>query len=84
MKKEHTSQVAGSAGPPSASLSQPRKGRSIQTVGVLSFTALGLLLGGAAGGAVEGDLVGVLHVGVPAALVAFAFARALLSRPGSW
>jgi hypothetical protein len=64
-------------------LPQPWKGRGIQTLGVISFTALGFLLGGAAGGAVEGDLVGVLHVGVPAALVAFAFARALVSRPDS-
>jgi hypothetical protein len=51
---------------------------------VISFTALGFLLGGAAGGAVEGDLVGAFHVGVPTGLVAFAFARALMSRPGSW
>jgi hypothetical protein len=74
MTTEHAGETKRNSDPPPA--------RGIRALGVISFTALGFLLGGLVGGAVEGDLVGGLHVGVPAALVALVFAGALVSRPG--
>jgi hypothetical protein len=51
----------------------------IPTLGVALFTTLGFFIGAVIGGVIEGDAVGVLHVGVPGALIACVFARALVS-----
>jgi hypothetical protein len=57
--------------------------RGVQALGVSSFTALGFILGGVVGGVIEGDLLGVLHFGVPAALIALVFVRAVATRAGT-
>ena len=49
MTEEHTSQVAQAACPPSPPPRRPRKARRIQTLGMVSFTALGLVLGAVSG-----------------------------------
>jgi hypothetical protein len=69
--------------PPSTSNPPLQQPGAIQTVGLVSFTMLGFIFGAVVGVPIEGDSVGALHVGLPAALLAFVFARTLLFRPGS-
>jgi hypothetical protein len=81
MKAASSNNVAPPQGPPAPPPPVPSKAmRSIQVLGTFSFSALGFIFSGVLGCAVEGDRFGWLHFGAPSGLIAFVWARALMTR----
>jgi hypothetical protein len=83
MTEKHARRTDHPAGEPTSRARPPERRTGIQAWGIAAFTMSGLLFGAALGGAIEGDAAGVLHFGVPCAVIAFGLAKALVSPPSS-